>query len=77
VIDSAAVAECCVDGTVAVFFVFLSFTWTTKGYVPGAVALPEMTPLELSFRPGGNGPDPAANDHLRGRFPPEAARFAE
>jgi hypothetical protein len=53
--DNVAVAERCVEGIVLVFLVFLSLTWTVKGYVPGVVALPEITPFEFSWRPGGSG----------------------
>jgi len=61
VIDSVAVAVFCVFGLP----IFVSTTWAVKEYVPAVVALPEITPVDfLSLRPGGNGADPEANDHL-------------
>ena len=44
-------------------------------YVPAAVALPVMVPLEDSFSPGGS-PEPAASDHLYGGLPPAAVSVA-
>ena len=63
VIDSFAVAVFWVGGLV---FVFVSTTWTVNGNVPAVVALPEITPFELSFSPVGSGVDPAGRDHLWG-----------
>ena len=61
VIDIVAVAVFCVFGLP----IFVSTTWAVKVYVPAVVALPEITPVDfLSLRPGGNGLDPEANDHL-------------
>ena len=57
-------------------FAVESITVTLKGYVPLVVGVPEMTPLVLSERPGGNGvlPDKL---HDSGAIAPEACKVCE
>jgi len=49
-----------------------SVTFTVKVKVPVAVGVPEMVPVELRVRPGGN--DPAETTQDSGTHPPLAWR---
>jgi hypothetical protein len=54
----------------------LSATVATKLDVPGAVGMPEMTPVDrVSVRPAGRLPD--AMDHEYGTLPPDTFRLCE
>ena len=57
VIESVLVAEVCGETEVLV-----STTSTTNVLVPAAVALPDITPVELRVNPAGSFPD--LRDHL-------------
>ena len=43
--------------------VFVSATWMVNVNVPAVLALPEITPAEVNFRPGGSF-EPDTTDHL-------------
>ena len=45
--------------------------------MPILVGVPEITPVGDSFRPGGSGFEPVANDQVYDRLPPEAFRVVE